>query len=270
MDSAHPEGPLGFIGTGNIASAVVEGLCTSGRPTAIVVSPRNEAKARALEARFAQVRRAGSNQEVLDACATVVLAVRPGVAAEVLGALRFRPGHTVLSLIPTLHREPLARLVSPAQRVFKVLPLPYVARHLGLVPFFPADARVAEALRPLGEPMPLRSERELHLLWAVTGLISPFYGLLETIQEWGVGEGADPATCQRYTASMFACLAALAEGRPDAGFQELATEAATPGGLNEMALRMMREGTAYPDLTRALEAILGRFGEASARGTTQG
>jgi pyrroline-5-carboxylate reductase len=265
MHAANPESPLGFIGTGNIASAVVEGLCTSAQPPDIVVSPRNEAKSRALEARFARVRRAGSNQEVLDACATVVLAVRPGVAPEILGALRFRPEHTVLSLIPTLHREPLTQLVNPALRVFKVLPLPYVARHLGLVPFFPPDARVAEALRPLGEPMPLHSERELHLLWAVTGLISPFYALLETIQEWGVGEGADPATTKRYTASMFACLAALAEGRRDAGFQELAGEAATPGGLNEMALHMVREGTAYPDFTRALEAILARFGEASAR-----
>jgi pyrroline-5-carboxylate reductase len=265
MSVPPPELPLGFIGCGNIASAVVEGFCGSARPRAIVVSPRNEGRSRDLEARFAQVRRAGSNQEVLDRCGTVVLAVRPAAAPEVLAALRFREDHAVLSLIPTLHRDPLMALVAPAGRVFKVLPLPYVARHLGLVPFFPPDPEVAAALAPLGEPLPLHSERELHLLWAITGLISPFYALLETVQDWGVAEGADPATCKRYTASMFACLAALAEGRREGGFDELAREAATPGGLNEMALKLVRAGTAFPDFTRALEAILGRFGEPSAR-----
>jgi len=31
--------------------------------------------------------------------------------------------------------------------------------------------------------------------------------------------------------------------------------------MNEMALRMTREGTTYPDLRRCLDAILERFGE---------
>jgi pyrroline-5-carboxylate reductase len=253
---------LGVLGTGNIASAVVEGYCTSGLPCSILVSPRNEARGRALEQRFPQVRRAAGNQEVLDGSDAVLLALRPGVAPEVLEALRFRPEHTVLSFIPVIPGAVLSGLVRPARRVFKVLPLPYVALHLGLVPFWPADAGLEPWLRPLGEPMPVAAERELHLLWAVTGLISPFYALMEGIQSWCVAGGADPAASKRYTASMYAALASLAEHKADAGFADLAREAATPGGLNEMALRMAREGTTYPDLRRTLDAILARFGEA--------
>jgi len=257
---------LGFLGTGNITSAVVEGFCTSGSACRILVSPRNEQKSRSLAERFPQVRRAASNQELLDQSDIILLALRPGVAPSVLETLKFRPEHTVLSFIPVIPRQTLAALVQPAQRVFKVLPLPYVAKHIGLVPFFPADPAVASCLRALGEPMPLHDERELHLLWAITGLISPFYALMETIQSWCVAGGADPETSKRYTASMYSSLAALAENKPGVGFQTLAQEAATPGGLNEMSLSMIGEGTTFPDLRRALDAILQRFQEAPISG----
>ena len=259
--SATPSIRLGFIGTGNIVSAVVEGFCTSGSPCRILVSPRNEQKGRNLAERFPQVTRAGSNQEVLDHSDVVLLGVRPGVAPELMAQLRFRADQTILSFIPVIPLRTLAGMAGPARRVFKVLPLPYVAKHLGLVPFFPADGAVADLVRPLGEPMPVRDERELHLLWAVTGLISPFYAHMELIRAWCAAGGADPAVSKRYTASMYASLAALAES-PDSGdFAALAQEAATPGGMNEMALRMTREGTTYPDLRRCLDAILERFGE---------
>ena len=67
-------------------------------------------------------------------------------------------------------------------------------------------------------------------------------------------------------ASMYACLASLAERKAGVGFDALAREAATPGGLNEMALEMIEAGTTFPDLRRALDAILARFGEGPVRG----
>jgi pyrroline-5-carboxylate reductase len=175
--------------------------------------------------------------------------------------LTFRPDHTVLSCIPVIPLQTLSGLVRPAGRVVKVLSLPYVASHLGLVPYFPADPAVRPWLLPLGEPMPVPTERELHLLWAVTGLISPFYAQMEAVQGWCVAAGADPEAAKRYTASMYASLASLAEQRTGTGFRELAREAATPGGMNEMALGMTGRGSALPDLRDALDAILERFGE---------
>ena len=257
---------LGVLGTGNIASAVVEGFCTSSLPCSILVSPRNELKGRSLESRFPQVRRAEANQEVLDRSEVVLVALRPAVAPDILRGLAFREDHAVLSVIPVIPRQEFASLVKPAGRVFKVLPLPYAARHMGLVPFFPADAGVAAILAPLGEPVPLHDERELHLLWAVTGLISPFYAQMEAVRAWCAAGGVDGETARRYVASMYACLASLAERKAGVGFDALAREAATPGGLNEMALEMIEAGTTFPDLRRALDAILARFGEGPVRG----
>lgn len=253
---------LGFVGTGNIASAVVESFCTSKLDCRILVSPRNEAKSQTLAARFPQVRRAASNQAVLDGSDIIVVALRPDAARETLPGLRFRKEHTVLSFIPVIPREAVSRLVGPAGRVFKVLPLAYTSRHLGLVPYFPRDAEIETLVAHLAEPLPVKDQRELHLLWAITGLISPFYALLETTQDWCVAGGADPETSRRYTASMYAALAGVAEAKEGPDFSKLAAEAATPGGLNEMALNMMRQGSAYSDLRTALDAVLVRFGEA--------
>lgn len=252
---------LGFIGAGNIASAVAEGFCTSGRPCSVIIFDPDEQKITNLTRRFSQVRRAGSNQEVLDQSELVVLAILPAVGLEILPALRFRKDHTVLSFLSTLTLKTVSGLIRPVERVFKVLPMPPVAEHLGLVPFFPGDPDVASCLRLLGEPMPLKDERELHLLWALTGLTASFYSQMEVIQGWCAAGGVDPESSRRYAASMYGSLANLAERNPGVGFDVLAREAATPGGLNEMALRMIKAGTTYSDLRLTLDEILKRFGE---------
>ena len=75
-----------------MAAAMVEGL--DGQD--IVLSPRGASVAADLARRFPGVTVAASNQSVVDQCDTVVLSIRPQVA-EVVRALRFRPGQQVLS-----------------------------------------------------------------------------------------------------------------------------------------------------------------------------
>ena len=90
---------IGFIGTGAITTAMVEGLCQADHlPADIVVSPRNMKKAEKLAARFDNVRIAGNNQVVADECDCVVLAVIPQIAQSVLGELHFRRKQKIISV----------------------------------------------------------------------------------------------------------------------------------------------------------------------------
>jgi len=83
---------LGFIGTGEITSSIVTGLCSSvSTPHSIRLSPRNPAIAEKLADRFKRVSISSCNQEVLDHSDTIVIAVRPQVARDVLSELHFRP-----------------------------------------------------------------------------------------------------------------------------------------------------------------------------------
>jgi len=253
-------GTIGFIGTGRIAGAVIEGLLRDAAvpAPAIVVSPRNAARAAAVAAAFPAVSVAPDNQTVLDRSRIVFLCVRPQAAEAVLDPLAFRPDHTVISLIP-LPCAVIGPRVAPAGTLVRALPLPTCARGLGTVPYWPAEDAVRELLSPLGPPLPVSSEHELAVLWAATALIAPFYTLMDTAAGWAAENGVAPGTATGYVAAMFHALAAAGLEGADDRFRLLAAEGATPGGLNEQALGMIAAGGAYRQVRDALDAILKRI-----------
>ncbi len=249
---------IGFIGVGNIASAVVEGLVTApGETPRILLSPRNAGKSAALAGRFEAVRVAEHNQAVLDGSGTVFLCLRPQAVADALQPLRFDGRHTIVSLIP-LPASTLAPLVSPARRIVRALPLPPCAQRLLAVPYWPETPEVHALLERLGTPWPLRDEAELNVLWASTAIISTFYALLDTVSDWSAGQGVAPTTAADYTASVAHALARAALSGGADRFVRLSDEAATPGGLNEQVVGMLRASGAYTRLREALDAVLTR------------
>ncbi len=250
---------IGFIGIGNIASAVIEGLVTApGQAPYILLSPRNTVKSAALAERFATVTVAATNQAVLDGSRTVFLCVRPQAVAEVLRPLRFDPRHTIVSLIPR-PLSTLMPLVSPARRALRALLLPTCTQRLQPVPYWPETPEVRDLLERLGTPLILREECQLDVLWASTAIIAAFYSLLDTVSQWSAEHGAAPAIAADYTASMAHALARVALKGGTDRFARLANEAATPGGLNEQVVGALRVGGAYVHVRESLDAVLARI-----------
>jgi pyrroline-5-carboxylate reductase len=250
---------IGFIGIGNIAAALVEGFSTvTGEE--LFLSPRNEARSKALAARYPGVTRLESNQAVLDRSEIVIISVRPPVAAEVLGALRFRPDHIVVSLVALLNYADLASLVRPAVAVSRAIPMPAVARHNCPIALYRPAPAVEQLFGRVGSPLVVADETQLHALWTLTGMITPFYDLLAGLGGWAIAHGVEPPVANAYTAHLFQSLAALAQLDPGAGFPVLAQHAATPGGLNEQAGREIREAGAHQAWIDAADNLLPRFG----------
>ncbi len=105
---------IGFLGTGEITSAMVAGLGSGDRSACDQAwcPPRNAEAAATLAGRFPQVSVAASNQQVVDDCETVVIAVRPQIAQDVLAELQFRSGQNVISLVSGLPVRRLLELVA--------------------------------------------------------------------------------------------------------------------------------------------------------------
>ena len=270
---------VGIIGIGNIAAALVEGFSTAAGPGAAAVggvaaavmeagstelelflSPRNEARSKALAGRYPRVTRLESNQAVVDRSEIVIMSVRPPVAAEVLGALRFRPDHSVVSLVALLNYADLKTLAAPAAVVCRAIPMPAVAKHNCPIALFRPTPVVEELFGRVGSPLVVTDEPQLHALWTLTGLITPFYDLLAGLSGWAIAHGVQPLTANAYTAHLFQSLAALAQLDPGAGFPAFAQHAATPGGLNEQAGREIREAGAHEAWIDAADRLLPRFG----------
>lgn len=251
---------LGFLGTGKITSAVVEGLCFSNIPTlSIALSPRNEAASKRLAERFSNVQRMESNQQVLDHADIVCVAVRPNHAVDVLSQLRFRDTHTVISFVPFLTTPELARAVEPARDSCRAIPLPSVVNHTCPIPVFPDIDRVMDLFGHIGQPLRVENETQLHALWTLTGLISPFYTLLGELGDWAVSQGVQPETASQFTADLFQSLAQTAQQSSPIRFDALAHHAATPKGMNEQADREISESGAHQAYTQACDRLLKRF-----------
>ncbi len=210
---------LGFIGTGNIASAMVTGLYASQAPPGkVLVSPRGVETALALAAAFPALDVAPDNQAVVDGSATVVLAVRPQDAKRILTPLRFRAEQRVISLLALTPLERSRRLVAPAGTIVRALPLPTCAERLGPIVVYPGEPWAMAFFAPIGTPIAAAEERELNVLWALTALIAPYFALIAAGAGWAANAGVAAPTAGTYLATMFHALSTLAVRAPGGDF----------------------------------------------------
>jgi pyrroline-5-carboxylate reductase len=251
---------IGFIGIGKIATAVIEGLCSSEIEGAkLRISPRNEENSVRLAAKYLTVTRMESNQEVLDHSEIIVLALRPPQAEEVLRNLKFRKEHLIVSLIPLIKHDDLAAMTAPAGKVCRAIPLPPVVNHNCPIPLFNAPEIVVDIFNNLGQPLMVIDENQLHAIWTLTCLITPYYDLLQELSIWTTDHGVDKTIANQYIANLFQALSYTAQIADPIEFDELAKHAATPNGMNEQAGKAIRADGAHSAYREAADRILERF-----------
>lgn len=243
---------LGFVGTGTIAAAMVEGLGGGA-----ILSPRNAAVAADLAGRFPDVTVAVDNQEVVDQSDLVVLSVRPQIAADVLRGLRFREGQKVLSLVAATQIETLRDWISLDLTIVRAIPLPFVAARRGVTPIFPPDAQVAALFDQLGQAIECRTIDEFDLMAVGSALMGSYFGILETAQDWLVDQGLPEPSARAYLAGLFANLGSVAD-RGASPLADLRREYSTTGGLNEQVFRVFQEAGGTLALRTALGQVLAR------------
>ena len=83
---------IGFIGTGKIASSVIQGIFKSKISiTKIYISKRNEKNSQKLKKKYKNIVIAKNNQEIVDKCDWIFLSVTPTVGSKIIKELKFKP-----------------------------------------------------------------------------------------------------------------------------------------------------------------------------------
>lgn len=248
----------GFVGTGAITRAMVEGLSSVDPAPEIVVSPRGAQVSAALAARFGNVRVAADNQAVVDAAPCVVLATRPADLRTVLADLRFRPDQVVVSVVAGFSVAELEAAVVPAHRVARAIPLPSVAARQGLVPVFPGEPEALALFEELGAVAALDDETAFDSFSAASAFAATQLDLLATVEAWLVGRGVPAPDASAYVRELIRGLSdALAE-EPDRELALVAGDHATPGGLNEQVRTHVRSGGVHELVVDALDGVARR------------
>ena len=251
---------LGFIGTGKIAFSVITGICTSKISfQKILVSPRNKNIAQKLKKRFRKVNIAKTNQEIVDKCDWVFLAVTPKVGEKILSKLNFRSNQKIISFISTINLAQLKKVVKKRAKIVRAIPLPPISLGKGPVPICPPDKQVKSFFDKIGTTIEIKSEKLSNSFWSMSGMMAPFYEMLKALADWLVKKGIKRSEAQKYITSLFAALSEDSVINSNKHLKHLVSESQTSGGLNEQGVKELRRSGFYKSLEKSLNSILKRL-----------
>ena len=251
---------LGFIGTGKITSAVVTGICTSKISfQKILISSRNKNTAQKLKKRFKKVDIANSNQDIVDKCNWIFLAVTPKVGEKIIPKLQFKNNQKIISFISTINLIQLKKFINKKIKIVRAIPLPPISIGKGPVPIYPPDKQVKFFFDKIGTTIEIKSEKSSNNFWSTSGMMAPFYEMLKVQADWLVKRGIAREQAQKYITSLFVALSEDSANNSKKNLKHLVAESQTPGGLNEQGVKERRKSGYYKFLEKSLNSILNRL-----------
>ena len=251
---------LGFIGTGKITSSVITGICNSKIAySKIIISPRNKDIAKNLKQKFKKVIISKDNQQVVNDCDWIFLAITPTVGEKIIKDLKFKPSQTIISFISTITLSKLKKAIKVKAKIVRAIPLPPISLKKGPIPICPPNLKVAKFFNQLGTTVKIKHEKSSINFWTTSGMMAPFYELLRVMTDWLVKRGVKRVNAQKYITSLFLALSQDAVVNSKKNLKYLVKESQTPRGLNEQGVKELRRAGFYRSTEKTLNSILKRL-----------
>ena len=111
----------------------------------------------------------------------------------------------------------------------------------------------------LGTTVEINNEKLSKNFWSTSGMMAPFYELLNTMSNWLVKRGVKRDKAQKYITSLFVALSEDAVVNSNKDLKYLVKESQTPRGLNEQGVKELRKAGFYRSTEKTLNSILKRL-----------
>ena len=247
---------LGFIGTGKISSSVITGICKSSISfKKIFISQRNKKTSRQLKKRFSKIIIAKNNQQIVDNCNWIFLAVTPTVGNKIIKDLKFKSNQTIVSFISTIPILQLKKMIKVKAEIVRAIPLPPISLKKGPVPICPPNKKVKNFFDKIGSTVEIKNEKLSINFWSTSGMMASYYELLKVMSGWLVKRGIKRSDAQKYITTLFLALSEDAVVNSKKELKYLVKESQTPKGLNEQGLKEMSKKGVYKSLINTLNSI---------------
>ncbi|WP_238987380.1 NAD(P)-binding domain-containing protein [Roseovarius dicentrarchi] len=172
---------IGVIGTGTIASAVVEGIAGDGHH--IAVSRRSAVQSARLSEDHENVT-VHDNQAVLDRSDVIFLGLMANAAAEILDPLTFRSDQRVISLMADCPLERVAQMARPARAAAVMIPFPGIAQGGSPALGYGDTDLLQELFGARNTIFALKSEGELAAYNCAQAVLSPSIRMVADAADW--------------------------------------------------------------------------------------
>lgn len=263
---------VGFIGAGNMATALIEGLLARGMPASrLRASDTAPDKLEILAGKGLVT--SSNNRDIVAGSDVVVLAVKPQVLPAVLGDLRdtFTAKPCLLvSIAAGIRIDSLVTATHAAQAVVRCMPNTPALVGSGASGLF-ANAQTSAEQRAVATALMeavgivcwLESEAQLDAVTALSGSgPAYFFLLMEAMQEAGVALGLAPEVARDLCLQTALGSARLALAS-DVDVAELRRRVTSPGGTTEAAIRQFEAEGLRAIVARALDKAASRSRELS-------
>jgi pyrroline-5-carboxylate reductase len=258
---------IAFIGGGNMARALIGGLCRSGHPPqAIRVADPGTAALNRISAEHAVLTTSENASAAADA-EVVLLAVKPQVMKQVLGELRpvLKPGVLVISVAAGVTLAALRRGLGEQVLLIRAMPNTPALFGAGMTGLVADDGveqpdrdLAGEILSSAGETVWLEDESLMDVVTAVSGSgPAYFFALAEQLALAAERAGLPPAVAAKL-ARQTAFGAGTMLIRADQSAGQLREQVTSPGGTTEAALAVLSAGGFDDLIERAVRAAVRR------------
>jgi pyrroline-5-carboxylate reductase len=265
---------LGFIGGGNMAEALAQGLIARKvmRASDLIASDVAAARRSALKRRL-KIETTASNLDVIRQARAILLAVKPqtinAVLAEIAGALK--PGaksHLFISIAAGIPVERICRFLGARARVIRVMPNAPAMVGQGMAAMVRSkgasaadEAFALRIFRAVGDAVALKNEELIDAVTALSGS-GPAYVYLfaKAMADAAANEGIPRDLALRMTLqTLHGAEQVMRESKRDVA--ELIRMVASPGGTTEAALRRFAEAGFSDIVAHAVHAAADRSRE---------
>ena len=263
---------IGFIGAGNMAYALINGLLNNGYDSKnIKVSDPNDELLQKREAEL-NITTFANNSSLVEVCDIIVFAVKPQVLSEVCLELRdkIKPNHLFISIVAGIRVNDINRWLGGNYSLVRTMPnTPALMQH-GVTGLFPNElvndkqkALVTTILSSVGDCFWVNEERLIDAITAISGSgPAYFFLLMQSMTQAGMALGLDEKTAKELSVQtgFGASLMATKSGKDP---RILRTNVTSPNGTTQAAIEYFQDQNFEGIVANATRAAFDRARELS-------
>lgn len=262
---------IAFIGSGNMAEAIISGLIASGYPAQnVIAADPGQERLDYLKNSY-QLQTTSDNIAAAQQADVVVLSVKPQLMATVCEPMQAVDwsGKLVISIAAGVSCQRIESLLNSPLSLIRVMPNTPALVNRGMSGLFAnalaseADKNFAEAfLRSVGEVCWVEQETGINAVTAASGSGPAYFFLfMEAMQNEAIAQGFDIETARLIVQQTALGAAEMVIGNPQLDIATLRERVTSKGGTTAEAIRTFQENNLEAIVAKAMQAAVARAEE---------
>lgn len=254
---------LGFIGTGTITTAVIEGLIKSkAKVQQFNISQRSKKNSSYLKRKSGKVNVYSKNQEIIDRSSIVFISLLPKQVKQELQKLQFKKGQIIVSFVSTLNIKSTKKLCTPATTIIKAAPLPMAVDGLSPTIIYPNHKVIKSLFEKIGTVVVAQNENQNNHFWVMSSFMATYASIVQTLKKYLLKNKVKHEDANKYLNTFLTgMLFELNHKKFD--LEKSVKSLQTKGGINEELLKRLTKDKFFTKLQNNLNKIYLRLKKAN-------